>query len=102
MLMKSWMCACLAVGLLSGASCSKDNNPIEQLDEASDCKDICDRYKDCFDKGYDTDKCVDRCETRADESDHRDQEETCSNCIDDQSCGGAAFNCATECLGIVP
>ena len=100
--MKSWMIACAAVGLMGFAGCSEDNNPIEQADEALDCNSICDRYQECFDEDYDTDKCADRCEERADDPDHRDQEERCSDCIDGASCGGAAFNCATECLGIVP
>jgi hypothetical protein len=102
--MKTWMIACLSVGLIgfAGASCDSEDNPIENADEAIDCGSICDRYKDCFDGDYDTDKCQDRCEERADDPDHKDQEEKCSDCIDDASCGGAAFNCADECLGIVP
>lgn len=101
--MKVWMNACLIVGLLGVAvSCSEDNDPIEQADEALDCNDICDRYKDCFDDNYDVDKCEDRCTDRADDPDHRDQEERCSTCIEGASCGGAAFSCADDCLGIVP
>jgi hypothetical protein len=52
---------------MGSVSCSEDNDPIEQADEALDCSAICDRYQDCFDEDYDTDKCVDRCETRADD-----------------------------------
>jgi hypothetical protein len=102
--MKSWVLACMAVSLLgfANASCSDDNNPIEQADEALDCSDICGRYKDCFDKNYNTDKCENNCEDRADDPDHKDQEERCSDCIDNASCGGAVFSCADDCLGIVP
>ena len=100
--MKSWMCACLAASLLGIASCSEDNDPIEQADEASDCNDICEKYQECFDTDYNTDSCQDRCEARADDPDHRDQEERCSDCIDDLSCGDATFSCADDCLGIVP
>lgn len=25
----------------------------------------------------------------------------CDDCIDDESCGGAAFKCADQCIGIV-
>ena len=99
--MKSWMCACLAVGLISSVSCGEDS-PIESFDEASDCAAICDRYQECFDNDYDADECADRCEERADDPDHRNQEERCSDCIEDASCGGAAFGCATQCVGIVP
>ena len=100
--MKAWLSACLAVSLIGSVSCSEDNDPIEQFDEAADCHDICDRYQECFDKDYDTDKCRNSCETRADDPDHRDQEERCSDCIDAASCTGAAFSCATDCLGVVP
>ncbi|HKP57138.1 MAG TPA: hypothetical protein VJV78_10470 [Polyangiales bacterium] len=93
--MKLWMCACLAIGLISSVSC-------EDVDETLDCNSICHRYADCFDKSYDTDKCADRCETRAEDPDSHDQEERCSDCIDGASCGGAAFSCAPDCLGIVP
>ena len=102
--MKSWMSACLIAGMLGVGitSCSEDNDPIEQVDEALDCSNICDRYKDCFDDNYDVDKCEDRCQDRADDPDHRNQEEKCSDCLDGQSCGGSVFSCTDDCLGIVP
>ena len=61
--MKSWVFACLTVGLLGivGAGCSSEDNPIEKVDEALDCNDICDKYKQCFDKDYDVDKCQSNC-----------------------------------------
>src|ERR1700755_3637174 len=102
--MKSWMFACMTVGLISFAnvSCDSEDNPIEDIDEAKDCSDICDKYKECFDKDYDTDKCEDKCKDRADDPDHKDQEEKCSDCIDNASCGGAVFSCTDDCVGIVP
>jgi hypothetical protein len=102
--MKSWVFACLTVGLLgfATASCSDDNNPIEEASEAIDCNSICDRFKDCFDKDYDTDNCESNCRKRADDPNHTDQEEKCSTCVDKASCGGAVFSCADDCAGIVP
>ncbi|HET6340266.1 MAG TPA: hypothetical protein VFG30_43960 [Polyangiales bacterium] len=102
--MKSWMFACMTVGLLGFAnvSCDSEDNPIEDADEAIDCSDICGKYKDCFDSDYDTDKCESKCEDRADDPDHLDQEEKCSDCIDNASCGESVFSCATDCVGIVP
>jgi len=100
--MKRWAVACLCVGLFGAVSCSEDNDPIEQIDEAMDCAEICDRYQECFDSDYDVDSCQDKCEERVDDPDNRDQEEACSECIDEASCTGAAFSCATDCLGIVP
>jgi hypothetical protein len=102
--MKSWVSVCLTVGLLglASASCSDKNNPIVQANQALDCNSICDRYKDCFDKNYDTDKCQSDCDSRADEPDHKGQEEKCSNCISKASCTGAVFSCTPDCAGIVP
>jgi len=100
--MKRWFLACLSVGLIGAASCSEDNDPIEQFDEASDCGAICERFQECFDENYDVDSCQDKCEERADDPDNRDQEDRCQNCIEEASCTGAAFSCIAECAGIVP
>lgn len=102
--MKFWVFACMAVGLLAftNASCSDEDNPIVQAEQAIDCGSICDRYKECFDKNYDTDECQSNCDTRADEPNHKDQEERCSDCVDEASCGGAVFSCTDDCIGIVP
>jgi hypothetical protein len=73
------------------------------VDAAIDCGSICSRYKDCFATNYDVDKCSTRCKDTADKDrDYRDKADACHNCIEDRSCGGDAFSCATECLGVVP
>ena len=100
--MKTWMSACLAISLVGVVSCSEDNDPIEQFDEATDCSSICERYQECFDESYDVDECQDNCEARADDPDHRGQEDRCQECIEEASCTGAVFNCTDDCLGIVP
>jgi hypothetical protein len=74
----------------------------EEAKEAYDCNRICDRYQECFDEDYDVSACTDECRERGDEEAFDDQAESCQNCIDDRSCAGATFACASECSGIVP
>lgn len=78
----------------------------DTIDEATnriDCHQVCKRYADCFKSDYDVDGCSDKCENSADDDAARERKlEACDACIDDRSCNEAAFNCADECLGIVP
>jgi hypothetical protein len=78
----------------------------EAADEVSnhiDCRQVCQRYADCIATDYDVDGCEDKCESSADEDAARERKlEMCDSCIDDRSCTDATFNCADECLGIVP
>jgi hypothetical protein len=74
----------------------------DDIDQAFDCAQICQRYEDCIDQDYDVDACTDRCEDNADESDDfADQADACENCLDDRSCAGS-FPCIDECVGVVP
>jgi hypothetical protein len=93
------MCAVLSVGFAAASGCEDE---VEDIDESIDCAEICEKYQDCFDDDYDVDNCQERCEDRADAQSSRDQEQSCSECIDDMSCGGATFSCAADCVGIVP
>jgi hypothetical protein len=73
------------------------------IDRIYDCNVICDRYKDCVDANYDDDACAERCQDEAADSEaYQDRADSCQACIDDRSCTGAVFNCASECAGIVP
>lgn len=94
-----WFCAVLSVGLMAATGCEDE---VEDIDESIDCSQICDKYQECFDDDYDVDACQERCEDRADEQASRDQEQACSECIDDMSCGGAFTSCTDDCIGIVP
>jgi hypothetical protein len=71
------------------------------VENAYNCDQICDRYKDCFDAGYDADGCQSRCEDKAEDSGFADKAESCQACVDDRSCTGS-FACIDECAGIVP
>jgi hypothetical protein len=65
----------------------------DAVDRAVDCDSICGRYADCFGSdSYDTAKCEQSCRDKAADD----------ACIDDESCASGAFECADECLGIVP
>lgn len=72
----------------------------DEADQAIDCNQICNRYQECFDSDYDVGACVDRCEPMLESDPHGADD--CENCIDDRSCAGATFNCASECGQIVP
>lgn len=85
---------------VSVAGCGDD--PEEVVNHIT-CKDVCQRYADCFDSGYDVDGCTTRCTNDATASEAKeDRLELCNECIDEASCAGAAFGCATECSPFVP
>ncbi|MGE0546256.1 MAG: hypothetical protein AB7O24_23890 [Kofleriaceae bacterium] len=75
----------------------------DAADRAYDCDQICDKYKECADANYDDAACGSRCRDEAAESEaYEDKADACQACIDERSCTGAVFNCADECVGIVP
>jgi hypothetical protein len=84
--------ACLLLASLGACS---------ELDRATDCRDICSRYKDCIQRDYDTEECEKRCNGM--ESDRATREiSRCEDCLDDRACTKAVFNCGEECSPIVP
>lgn len=88
-----------ALGLLLGVA----SPGCDDVDQAFDCQSVCSRYQSCFDEDYDVSACRSRCRSSADaDRDFERKADACETCIDDRSCGGAVFNCATECAGIVP
>jgi hypothetical protein len=90
----------LSVGMFAAVGCS---DAVDEITNSIDCKQVCQRYADCFKSDYDVDGCADKCENSADNDEDRERKlETCNACIDDRSCTDATFNCADDCLGIVP
>jgi hypothetical protein len=71
------------------------------VENAYNCDQICDKYKDCFDASYDAEACQNRCEANADDDNFADKASSCQSCSDDRSCSGS-FACVDECVGIVP
>ncbi|MBI5547651.1 MAG: hypothetical protein HY901_27530 [Deltaproteobacteria bacterium] len=73
------------------------------IDAAVDCHSICSRYSDCYDADYDVGACESRCRDHSsDDADYRHLADQCNACISDRACPAASFNCATECLSVVP
>jgi hypothetical protein len=91
----------LAVAVGAALGCS---NPVDEIDEAVDCANICDRYRDCYDSDYDTAACRDRCGGLVDASRGGDPHaaDDCDACLDNRACVEAAFTCGIECRGIIP
>jgi len=86
--------------LLVAGACGKDD-PITAIDRATDCSDICDKYKECISGDYDVDACEDRCTDMVTEQ-KTDRIDDCQECIDAKSCTNSVFNCTSECIGIIP
>lgn len=74
----------------------------DEVENKITCRQVCDRYKECFDSDYDVNDCADSCEDEANSDEDKDQRlESCDACIDDRSCSEAVFNCTTECAGVI-
>ena len=75
----------------------------KSVERIYDCQQICTKYRDCANANYDVGACADQCrENAAASKAFEDKADDCQACIDDRSCVGAVFNCADECIGIVP
>ena len=86
----------LSGGAVAAAACGN-------IDNAIDCDAVCDRYQSCFDSNYNTNACYDRCRSKSSsDSDHQHRVDQCHDCISGRDCTAAAFNCASECAGVVP
>lgn len=78
-------------------------NPVTEIDETVDCRDVCDRYQSCFNASYDTAACRSRCEGLVDADGGRPRAANdCDTCMDDRSCVSAVFSCQVPCAGILP
>lgn len=74
----------------------------DEIENTITCRQVCDRYKECFDSDYDVDECTNSCENEATSDEDKDRRlERCDECIDDRSCSEAVFNCATDCAGVI-
>jgi hypothetical protein len=98
MFKKMWIVVAgvMLAGSLSTMGC-------DHVENAIDCHGICQRYSDCYDKSYDVDSCESKCKDNANsDKDFMSKADDCNDCIGDKSCASATFNCATQCVGIVP
>ena len=84
------------LGLSFGVGCTA-------IDRATDCQQICERYRDCANSSYNVSTCQTRCrDNAANNDDYDNRVDLCENCLDDRSCVSSVFGCGTECAGIVP
>lgn len=91
---------CGATALATG--CGSDN-PVNEIQNRVTCKDVCQRYADCFDGSYDVGACTNRCTDDSTASDEKDGKlKACDSCMDDKACVSAVFNCGTDCGTFVP
>ena len=82
--------------------CNGDD-PVDAVQDQVTCHDVCQRYADCFDSGYNVDSCTNRCTDDATADDEKDAKlDACNACMDDKSCVSAVFNCTTDCSSFVP
>lgn len=89
----------LVGGLLAAVGCSEAK---DEITNTANCRDVCERYQDCFREEFDTDACTDRCEDDADASENREERlESCESCIDDESCASGTFKCGAQCAGVI-
>jgi hypothetical protein len=89
-----------AVLTVFAAACGSDD-PITAFDRASDCRNICNSYKECIAEDYNVDSCADDCNDMVSEED-TDQIDDCQDCLKGNSCVESVFQCTTECAGIIP
>ncbi len=88
------------IGAFAIGACS---STVDEVTNSIDCHTVCQRYADCFNADYDVDGCSDKCANSADADNERQRKlKMCDTCIDDRSCPASTFNCADDCLGIVP
>jgi hypothetical protein len=96
--------AALAAGWAGVALIGCHNGVADRVDNRLDCKAICDTYADCIDDDTNVDKCKDDCRDNAlKDDDFEHKVDRCSDCVTaDDSCVDKTFECASDCVGIVP
>ena len=95
----------LLIAGLSISGCDDDSDVEDEVEELFDCVAICSAYDVCVDgDNFNRQRCIDDCESNADASQSfEDQAEDCTDCIEtDETCSENRFDCADECVGIVP
>lgn len=75
----------------------------EDLDQETDCNDICTRHSDCFDRDYDVSGCQKRCVDRANADEGVAEDvEACDSCLDRTSCEESKLECVDTCSSVIP
>lgn len=91
--MISFIKTCSAVlivgfGLLTASGC-------DEINEALDCEQMCEKMKSCIDDDIDVSDCSERCEDRVDDNALADKLDACTDCLDEGvSCREVAHECS--------
>jgi hypothetical protein len=97
--------ACAAMTALTGLALGCDNGAADRIDNRWDCRQICDRFAECFtdEDNYDVGECTDECKDNANsDDDFENKVDDCENCLDGRkSCAEDTVQCADECTGVV-
>ena len=101
----STLSALVCVALLTTAGLIACDGPFS-ADEGSefetDCRQVCDEYKDCYEKDFDADACSSECIDESIRStDFQKQVDDCEECMDDETCLSGVFACASECGPVI-
>jgi hypothetical protein len=99
----------LTVSMLAGSlaliAFGCDGGAVDRVDNRWDCKQVCDRFAECFtdEDDYDVDGCKDECRDNANsDNDFESKLDECQECLEgDDSCAEETVECATECTGVV-
>ena len=68
----------------------------------TDCRQVCEEYKDCYDTDFDADGCTDECvDESISNSGFQDKVDDCEECMDEETCLTGAFACASECNEVI-
>lgn len=90
-------------GLFLSAAVVGCSEAADEIESQIDCPSICKKYSDCYDKDYDVEECSSDCKAEFDKDpEYINKIDACDSCIENKSCSESTFQCADECLGIVP
>jgi len=92
------------LGLTAAGSLACNNGVADRIDNRWDCKQICQRYAECFtdEDHYDVDGCAKECADNAKDDEFDDRVDACETCLDGRkSCAEDTIQCTDECAGVV-
>ncbi|HEX6271583.1 MAG TPA: hypothetical protein VFZ53_01015 [Polyangiaceae bacterium] len=80
--------AVVAFGLLPLAGC-------DDINEALDCDQMCEKMQSCVDDDIDVHDCAERCEDRVEDNELAEKLDACTDCLDEGvSCREVAADCS--------
>jgi hypothetical protein len=80
--------AVVTVGIATATGC-------DEISEALDCDQMCEKMKSCLDDDIDVRDCAERCEDRVDDTKLADKLDACTDCLDQGvSCRDVADDCS--------